>query len=325
MAKQSLSEQLDRVVDAIIAHPGAALPRTGSKLDPLVRIAVDLRGLPREDFKARLKDDLERRATMASQAVKPIPEGFHTITPYLIVPGAGQFIEFMQKAFGAVEVLRVKRPDTNLLMHAEVRINDSMIELADAIAEIPLTPAALHVYVPDADAVYARALREGALSLHSPVDQPYGDREGSVKDEFGNHWYIATPLGGAPVPEGLRTVTPYLHPRGAGSLIAFLQDAFGAEEVLRHQSPDGTIVHAKVRIGDSILEMGEAHGEYQPMPCTLHLYVNDTDALYARALRAGATSIEVPQDKPYGDRSAGVMDPFGNRWFIATHIKDVQF
>ncbi len=74
-----------------------------------------------------------------------------------------------------------------------------------------------------------------------------------------------------------------------------------------------------------MLEMGEAHGEYQPMPCTLHLYVENTDALYERALRAGATSIAPPEDKPYGDRSAGVQDAFGNRWFIATHIKDVQF
>jgi PhnB protein len=325
MAKQGLNEQLDRIVDAILAQPGTALPHMVAKLDQLARVAASLRGLPRETFKEHVKADLERRAAMASQAVKPIPEGFHTLTPYLIVPRAAQFIQFVQNAFGAVELFRVKRPGSNLLMHALVCINDSMIELADAIAEFPPTPAALHLYVPDADAVYERALQNGALSLHSPVDQPYGDHEASVKDEFGNRWYIATPLGGAPVPKGLRTVTPYLHPSGAGSLIAFLQDAFGAEEIARHQSPDGTIVHAEVRIGDSILEMGEAHGEVQPMPCTLHLYVHDTDALYARALRAGATSIETPQDKPYGDRSAGVMDPCGNRWFIATHIKDVQF
>ena len=70
--------------------------------------------------------------------------------------------------------------------------------------------------------------------------------------------------------------------------------------------------------------MGEAHGEYQPMPCVLHLYVNDTDALYERALRASATSLLEPRDEPYGDRCAGVKDPVGNQWFIATHIKDVR-
>jgi uncharacterized glyoxalase superfamily protein PhnB len=157
------------------------------------------------------------------------------------------------------------------------------------------------------------------------VNQPYGDREGSVKDAFGNHWYIATHQGATYIPEGLRTVTPYLHARGADRLITFVKNAFGAEEVERDLGPQGTIVHAKLKIGDSILELGEAHEEFGPMASTLHLYVPDTDALYERALQAGATSIQPPADQPYGDRSAGVKDAFGNRWSIATHMKDVAF
>jgi len=90
-------------------------------------------------------------------------------------------------------------------------------------------------------------------------------------------------------------------------------------------SPEGGIAHAKIAIGDSILEMSDAHGVYKPMPCGLHLYVPDTDAVYEQALRAGAKSLTAPADQPYGDRSAGVVDPFGNQWFIATHIKDVDF
>ena len=322
MAKRSLIDQLDQAVEAIIAHPDSALPPADSKLATLLRIAADLRDLPSEDFKARVKADLERKGSMTTTAVKPIREGFHTITPYLIVPGAAQLIEFLKQAFGANEVLRAKRPD-GTIMHAEVRIGDSMVEMADATAQFPATPAAIHLYVNDADAVYKRALRAGATSMQEPVDQPYGDREAGVKDMSGNQWYIATHRGARHVPEGLRSVTPYLFPRGAAQLIDFLKEAFGAEETFRAQSPDGTIVHAKVKIGDSILEMGEAHGEYQPMPCVLHLYVNDTDALYERALRAGATSLREPRDEPYGDRGAGVRDPFGNDWFIATHIKDV--
>ena len=259
---------------------------------------------------------------MTTTGVKPIREGFHTITPYLIGPGAAELIEFLKQAFGAIEVFRAKRPD-GAIMHAEVRINDSMIEMGDATAQYPPVPAAIHLYVEDVDAVYSRALQAGATSMQEPVDQPYGDREAGVKDPSGNHWYIATHRGARHVPEGLRSVTPYLHPRGAAQLIDFLKKAFGAEEAFRAESPEDTIVHAKVKIGDSILEMGEAHGEYQPMPCVLHLYVNDTDALYARALRAGATSLLEPRDEPYGDRCAGVKDPFGNQWFIATHIKDV--
>ncbi len=265
---------------------------------------------------------------MTSTAVKPIREGFHTITPYLIVPGAAELIDFLKQAFEATEVFRANRPD-GAIMHAEVRIGDSMVELADATAQYPAMPAAIHLYVEDVDAVYNRALQAGAASMQEPVDQPYGDREAGVKDLSGNHWYIAThiekgaksPVGF--IPEDLRSVTPYLHPRGAAQLIDFLKKAFGAEEAFRAESPEGTIVHAKIRIGDSILEMGEAHGEYQSMPCGLHLYVNDTDALYERAVRAGATSLREPRDEPYGDRSAGVKDPFGNSWFIATHIKDV--
>ena len=261
---------------------------------------------------------------MAATSVKPIPEGFHTLTPYLIVPAAAQFIDFLKQAYGAEEIFRVNKPDGSI-MHAEIRMNDSMIELADANDQFPAAPATLHLYVPDADAAYARAMQAGATSLAEPVDQPYGDREAGVKDKSGNDWYIATHKGARHVPEGLRTVTPFLLPRGAAQMIEFLKQAFGAEDAEVEKSPDGTIVHAKVRIGDSILEMGEAHGEYQPRPCHLHLYVPDTDALYQRALRAGATSLSVPEDKPYGDRSAGVKDPFGNSWFIATHIKDVQF
>jgi PhnB protein len=88
----------------------------------------------------------------------------------------------------------------------------------------------------------------------------------------------------------LRAVTPYLHPRGAARLIDFLQAAFGAEEAARHESPDGGIVHAKVRVGDSIIEMGEAHDEWQPMATAFYLYVDDVDGLHTRAVRAGAIS-----------------------------------
>jgi PhnB protein len=87
-----------------------------------------------------------------------------------------------------------------------------------------------------------------------------------------------------------------------------------------HTVPDGKVLHATIRIGDATLEIDEAHREFQPMPCHLHVYVPDTDAAYERALSAGAKSIEVPRDAPYGDRAAGVKDVFGNSWFIATYL-----
>jgi uncharacterized glyoxalase superfamily protein PhnB len=102
-------------------------------------------------------------------------------------------------------------------------------------------------------------------------------------------------------------------------MIPFMEAAFGAETIGLHKSPEGIVHHATIRIGNATLEIDEAHGEYQPKPCHLHVYVPDTDAVYAQALRAGATSIEIPRDAPYGDRAAGVKDAFGNSWFIATY------
>jgi uncharacterized glyoxalase superfamily protein PhnB len=324
MDKGSLHEQLDQPLAAILAGRDSSLAEVNPEIVPLLRVARNLRDLSRKDFRIRLRAALQRRASMATPAVKPVREGFHSVTPYLIVPGASELIDFIKNAFGAVERFRVQRPGAELIMHAEVKIEDCIVELADATPEFPALPASIHLYVPDVDAVHARAVRAGGIEKHPPTDQEYGERSSFVEDTLGNHWYIATRLGKEPVPAGLRNVTPYLHVRAAASVVDFLQEAFGAEVVERTASPDGTILHAKIRIGDSLIELGEAHREYQSMPFTLHLYVKDIDTVYARALRAGATSLREPRDEPYGDRNSGVLDPFGNRWFIAAHIKDVH-
>jgi len=127
-----------------------------------------------------------------------------------------------------------------------------------------------------------------------------------------------------PIPAGYHTITPYLSVEGADKLITFLQAAFDAEEIMRLPVPDGTIRHAEVRIGDSPLMMTDACDQMAATPCTIHLYVEDVDAMYRRALEAGATSVQEPQDMFYGDRTAGVKDPFGNHWYMATHIEDVS-
>jgi PhnB protein len=259
---------------------------------------------------------------MTSTAVKPVREGFHTITPYLIVKEAAELIDFVKQAFGADELYRGTGSAGGI--HAEVKIGDSIVMVGGGPALLRASsPTGIHLYVEDADAVYERALQAGATSMHRPIDQVYGDREAGVKDLSGNHWYIATHKATGHIPEGLRTVTPFLHPRGADRMIDFLKEAFGAEEESRTQSPDGVIHHATVRIGDSMIEMGEAHGQWQPMATTLFMYVEDVDSLYQRAVAAGAVSHSVPADQPYGDRVAGVTDPFDNLWYIATHISDL--
>ncbi len=127
-----------------------------------------------------------------------------------------------------------------------------------------------------------------------------------------------------PIPKGYRTVTPYLVVRDVPRLIEFLQQAFGATELLRSLRPDGSVMHAEVQIGDSRVMMGEASGEWPPMPGSVHLYVVDTDALYHLALQAGATSLREPTNQFYGDRMAGVQDPVGNQWWIATRVENVS-
>ncbi len=126
-----------------------------------------------------------------------------------------------------------------------------------------------------------------------------------------------------PIPDGYHSVTPYLIVEGVARLIEFLTRAFDAKETLRSEGPGGAIMHAQVKIGDSFVMMGEAQGPFKPMPGSVYLYVADTDAVYKRALEAGGVSIMQPADQFYGDRSAGVKDPSGNYWWIATHIEDV--
>jgi PhnB protein len=264
---------------------------------------------------------------MASQAQPTaafMPPGFHTITPYLVIPRAAQLIEFLKTSFGATERLRVPIAGSALLMHAEVSIGNSIVELADANDALPPAPSAIHLYLGDADAAYARAIQAGATSIYPPADQPWGDHQGAVKDASGNIWYIATAKDWEPGPGGLLAVQPYLHLHAADKMIPFLQDAFGAEALGVAKSPEGVVLHATIKIGNATLEIDEAHGDFQPMPCHLHLYVPDADATYARALRAGAISEEAPTTKDYGDRSAGVKDPWGNSWFLATHLGGVK-
>jgi uncharacterized glyoxalase superfamily protein PhnB len=128
-----------------------------------------------------------------------------------------------------------------------------------------------------------------------------------------------------PSPEGYHTVTPYLIVPRVARLIEFLTRAFDAEERLRLPRPNGSIMHAEVRIGKSAVMMGEPMGKFTSMPASIYLYVKDCDAVYKRALEAGGTSVMEPEDQPHaGDRYGGVKDPSGNIWWIATHLEDLK-
>ena len=124
-------------------------------------------------------------------AVKPIPDGYHTVTPYVTVEGVAKLIDFVKQAFGATEVERMARPD-GTIGHAEVRIADSIIMMGEATAQWKPMPGTIYLYVDDTDTTYKRALQAGATSLMAPADQFYGDRNAGVKDASGNVWWIAT-------------------------------------------------------------------------------------------------------------------------------------
>ncbi len=127
-----------------------------------------------------------------------------------------------------------------------------------------------------------------------------------------------------PIPDGYPRVIPYLTVPDAAAEIEFLERAFGATDVQAMKGPDGSIGHAELRIGASVVMLGQARGEWTPMPCSIYLYDEDVDATYARALAAGATSMTPPTDQFYGDRHGGVKDPAGNIWWIATRVEDVS-
>lgn len=135
---------------------------------------------------------------MAS-TVKPIPEGYHSVTPYLIVKGGTKAIEFYERAFGAREIYRMMQPDGRV-GHAELQIGDSRIMLADESPDLGArspqsiggSPVTIHLYVPDVDATVERAVAAGAKVTRPVADRFYGDRNGSVTDPFGHVWFVST-------------------------------------------------------------------------------------------------------------------------------------
>jgi len=281
--------------------------------DQFASIEAVLAECPREEFRNRLREELQRRIRMTTTTVTGVREGFTTVTPYLSVVDVERLVQFAKEAFGAVETGRSIGGSGHL--HCELRIGDSMLMCTNAAAGRE-RPLAFHLYVPDADAVYQRALEVGAESLGAPQDRPYGERQGGVKDPTGNLWYIATRFPGVPATEGMRTLTPYLHHQNALGLIDFLKRAFSAQELGVYKSPEGRVMHAALRIGDAVVEMGET----TPMPAGFYLYVPDADAFYRQAVAAGAKSVYAPADQPYGDRMGVVEDGWGNGWCIATHL-----
>jgi PhnB protein len=157
---------------------------------------------------------------------------------------------------------------------------------------------------------------------------------GSIQGAFCNWLRLErkeTVMSVRPIPEGHHTVTPYLSLKGGVEALEFYKRAFGATEVCRLMIPDGRLGHAEIRLGDSLIMISDEFpecGGTSPhtlggSPVSLHLYVEDVDAFFKRALAAGATERKPVEDQFYGDRSGQLEDPYGHLWWVATHVEDV--
>jgi uncharacterized glyoxalase superfamily protein PhnB len=330
MADRSLAEQLDQAIDGLLA--GTDLDRAvHAKVSGLTEVARGLREMPDERFKTRLiyalRDEFQRRTPVAASTSveESNAAGFaaiYNITPFISVAEGDRLIEFMKHTFGAVETARHPHHGPDGFV-AGMRIGDSdILIMGGESVRGAESKAALHVYVPDCDATYRRALEAGAVTLGSagvgqPADRPYGERAAFVSDPVGNIWFIATRQGPDYVGAGLGHVTSNLLPSNAAPLTDFLTRAFGASVEGTHEEA-GHMMHAFVRIGDAMVEMAE--WEQGPGPFGFYLHTDDVDAVYRRAVDAGAISVLPPADQPFGDRLAIVQDPAGNRWFAAKRI-----
>jgi PhnB protein len=312
----ALVERLNETIERLLAGSDATAALADAELSPLAVLASELRSCPSAAFRERLRTKLERRTTMSIvlESAK-IRAGFTTVTPYLRVRGTG-LVDFLTTVFGAVETSVTRTGSGGA--HREVRVGDSMLMIGEVAPEVGFesSPATFHVYVPDVDAVFERAVAAGGAPVEAPIDRPYGERLGVVEDPSGNRWYLGTQIGPTPVPPGYRTVTPYLHPRGVPSYIDFLTRAFGAAEEFRHEM-QGVVMHARIRIGDGAIEMGDTQGRTEPEKTAFYLYVADCDALYQQAVSAGATPLSAPAAQWFGDRVAAVQDVMGTTWYIA--------
>jgi uncharacterized glyoxalase superfamily protein PhnB len=319
-AKRSLMDQLEFAVEKMLrGEPVMLAP--DPEMGALMGIASDLRDLPRESFLARLGQELGEEGKKMLATTHEVREGFRTVTPYLVLKNVQEMAEFLKQGLSAVPTFSSPGTGSGGGFHYEFRLGHSMLMVGGGgTYQGPDMTPALHYFVSDVDATYRQAIAAGATSVHEPVEQPYGVREGSVSFA-GVEWYLSSPMKDEQGREvlGVGDLAPYLHAKGADDLIDFMKRAFGAEVSRLYREPEktGPVVHAEIRLQDSIIELGEAHGQYQPKPALFSLYVDDADAWFNRAVAAGAKVKAPMNDLPYG-RTGGVQDAHGNLWYVCT-------
>ena len=315
---------------------------------------------------------VNRGTETTATTVKPVPDGFRTITPNVTVQGVAKAIDFYKQAFAAKEHF-VFKDHEGKLMHVELRIGDSIIMIneenpqweAKSPKTLGATPVSIQLFVNDVDTVFAAAVAAGATARMPVQDQFWGDRYGEVTDPFGHRWGIATRIenlapeeilarakaafskhdtkdrqapqrkkpakGVQSVPEGFHTVTPWLVVGKASEAIDFYKQALGAIELTRLPSPDGRVMYALLRIGDSNVMLSDEFpemGSKSPQtvggtPVGFMVYVEDVDATFDTVVANKATVKMPVADMFWGDRYGAVIDPFGHHWGLATHKENL--
>ncbi len=315
--------------------------------------------------------------------VKPIPDGFFTLTPQITVKGVDAAVDFYVKAFAASKTLTMPGPDGKT-MHAEIKIGDSIVMIDEEMegSKSPVTlggsPAMLMLQVASADTTFNAATAAGATIEMPIADQFWGDRYGTIVDPFGHRWSVSSNIevltseqieqraalmyGPAdkkgkkpakaskkapaepawkkiagtpatqPVPAGYHTVTLALTVKDGAAVIDFYKAAFGASELDRMAAPDGKVLHAELKIGDSRIVLGDEFPEMGAKsattlggsPVVVHHYTTDADAAFTRATTAGGKTVMPVADMFWGDRYGAIVDPAGFQWGLATHTQDVS-
>jgi uncharacterized glyoxalase superfamily protein PhnB len=258
-----------------------------------------------------------------AKAKSPIPEGFRSLTQYLILDNAAGFLKFIEQAFGASERFLMRDGD-GIIRHAEAQLGESVVEFAEASGQWKAMPAGLHYYVKNCDEVYAQALKAGGTSLYQPGDRDYGDRDAGVRDPSGNFWFLSTHRAGKSYkPEILQDLNTYFSVKESARFLDFLGRAFAAETLENHAAKDGSVMHAKIRIGDTVCELSEGRAPWGPRAVSHHLYVENCDEVFARGLASGSKELQPMADQFYGDRSGSLLDAWRNHWYIASHQEDL--
>ena len=223
MAKGKLIEQLDEAVEALVAKPNASIPVSDPRLAAILRIAGELRDLPRADFKNRLKAELAAQSREIESSAPPLaaPVGgtaagaavSRSIMPFLYIAGAASAVEFYKSVFGASVLMREEEP-SGIVSHAMLKIGETTVMLSDptsadvqqndpqGLSRTPRSyggsPVHLYIYVADADEVVKRAIEAGARVIDQVEDREWGDRCGGIEDPYGHVWWVGTPIKDLP-------------------------------------------------------------------------------------------------------------------------------